>query len=64
MNRVKKFIRNYNDIEIKSMNNIFGKNVENNWFTQEELSFASDFNLLDNTEIEKAKQDWIACNLA
>lgn len=56
----KKFIRFYNDEEIRSMNFLFGKNNSNNWFTQEELAFACDVNLLDRENLEYAKNDWLS----
>lgn len=58
----KKFIRFYNDEEIKSMNFLFGKNNSNNWFTQEELAFACDVDLLDRENLEYAKNDWLSMN--
>ena len=57
-NKVKNFIRYYNDEEIQSMNFIFGKSDTNNWFTQEELSFACDIDLCNREKLEVAKNDW------
>jgi hypothetical protein len=57
--RVKKFIRFYENEEIESMNFLFGKNSNNNWFTQEELAFACDVDLLNKEKLEKARIDWI-----
>ena len=57
--KIKNFIRFYDDQEIQSLNFIFGKNNCNNWFTQEELAFACDVNLLDRKNIENAKQNWL-----
>jgi hypothetical protein len=60
--RFKKFVRFYENAEIESMNILFGKNIHNNWFTQEELVFASDVDLLDRENLEKARIDWINSN--
>jgi hypothetical protein len=57
--RIKKFIRFYENEEIESLNILFDKNINNNWFTQEELAFASDVDLLNRKNLEKAKEDWI-----
>lgn len=55
----KNFIRFYNDKEIQSLNFIFGKNDSNTWFTQEELAFACDVDLLNAKKIEFAKNSWL-----
>lgn len=57
--KVKNFIRFYENDEIESLNLLFGKNVNNNWFTQEELAFASDVNLFDKEHVGRARMDWI-----
>ena len=57
--KTKKFIRFYNDKEIQSLNFIFGKNDSNTWFTQEELAFACDVDLLNSEKIEFAKNSWL-----
>ena len=44
------------------MNFLFGKNNSNNWFTQEELSFASNIDLFNKEKVENAKNDWISIN--
>ena len=62
-NKVKNFIRYYNDEEIQSMNFLFGKNYTNNWFTQEELAFACDVDLCDREKLEVAKINWQDINL-
>lgn len=60
--RVKKIFRYYNYDEIQSMNNIFGKSPNNNWFTQEELSHVAGLDLLNQTHIENAKVEWLNRN--
>jgi len=60
--RIKNFIRYYNDLEIQSMNLLFGKNTNNNWFTQEELVFANDVDLLNPENLQQAQLDWISSN--
>jgi len=60
--KVKNFIKFYNDKEIQSMNFLFGKNNSNNWFTQEELAFASDFDLLSKENLEIARSSWLNKN--
>ena len=60
--KVKNFIRFYNDEEIQSMNFLFGKNTSNNWFTQEELAYACDVDLLNKEHLEKAKNNWLNMN--
>lgn len=57
--KVKNFMRYYENEEIESLNFIFGKSNKNNWFTQEELSFACDFDLMDKENLEQAKIDWM-----
>lgn len=57
--KVKNFVRFYENEEIQSMNFIFGKNNNNNWFTQEELAFVCDFDLMNREHLEKARIDWI-----
>lgn len=59
MGKVKNFIRYYNDEEIESLNFIFGKNDKNNWFTQEELSFACDVDLLNKDSLNLARNNWL-----
>ena len=61
-NKVKNFIRYYNDEEIQSMNFLFGKDSSNNWFTQEELVFASDVDLFNKKNLEIAKNNWLNIN--
>ena len=61
-NKVKNFIRYYNNEEIQSMNFLFGKSNTNNWFTQEELSFACDVDLHNKEKLEEAKNDWLNIN--
>lgn len=58
--KAKNFIRFYNDEEIQSMNFLFGKNDSNNWFTQEELAFACDVDLLDRSNLEDARTNWLS----
>lgn len=58
-NKEKNFIRFYDDKEIESMNFIFGKNNSNNWFTQEELAFACDVDLLNRENLENARNNWL-----
>ena len=60
--KVKNFIRFYDTNEINSMNFLFGKNDSNNWFTQEELAFASNINLQNKEQVEKARNDWFISN--
>ena len=62
-NKVKNFIRYYNNEEIQSMNFIFGKEENNNWFTQEELSFASEVDLFNKDKLEIARNNWININI-
>lgn len=50
--------RIYDKIEIESMNTIFGKNVGNNWFTRDELSFANTVDLYNPDILSQAKNDW------
>ena len=50
--------RIYDKIEIESMNVIFGKNVGNNWFTRDELSFANGIDLYNPDILSQAKNDW------
>lgn len=57
MSEVKKFKSFYNKNEIQTMNIIFGKNAENNWFSRDELSFANGIDLL-NADLEKVRNDW------
>lgn len=59
-NKVKNFIRYYDNDEIKSMNFLFGKNEFNNWFTQEELAFACDVDLYNRENLEIAKYNWLS----
>ncbi|MBR1540372.1 MAG: hypothetical protein IJ629_04295 [Clostridia bacterium] len=58
--KAKNFIRFYNDEEIQSMNFLFGKNDSNNWFTQEELAFACDVDLLNKENLEDARSNWLS----
>ena len=58
--KVKNFIRFYNDEEIGSLNYLFGKNVANNWFTHEELSFACDVDLYNKEHLDIAKNNWLS----
>lgn len=58
MNESNKINRIYDKIEIESMNVIFGKNVGNNWFTRDELSFANNLDLYDPDILSQAKNDW------
>ena len=60
--KAKNFIRYYNTEEIQSLNFLFGKNNSNNWFTQEELSFACDVDLLSKDSLEDARNNWINMN--
>ena len=60
--KIKNFIRFYNNEEIQSMNFLFGKNDSNNWFTQEELSFACDVDLHNKENLEIAKNNWLNIN--
>ncbi|MBR2289701.1 MAG: hypothetical protein IJ867_03645 [Clostridia bacterium] len=57
-NKAKNFIRFYNNREIESMNFLFGKNNTNTWFTQEELAFACDVDLLNSQNLEEARNSW------
>lgn len=57
MSEVKKFKSFYNKNEIQTMNIIFGKNAENNWFSRDELSFANGIDLL-NADLEQVRNDW------
>jgi hypothetical protein len=59
MGNFKKFMRFYNNDEIESMNFIFGKNGNNTWFSQEELSFANNVDLMDKSNLESVRNDWI-----
>ena len=61
--KVKNFIRYYNDEEIQSMNFLFGKSNSNNWFTQEELSFACGVDLHNREKLEEAKNNWLYINI-
>ena len=58
----KKIFRYYNYDEIQSMNFIFGKSPNNNWFSHEELSHIAGIDLLNQTNIENAKAEWINRN--
>lgn len=58
INKVKNFVRFYENDEIESLNILFGKNSNNNWFTQEELAFACDVNLFDKENLGRAQIDW------
>lgn len=60
--KVKNFIKFYDDKEIQSMNFLFGKNSSNNWFTQEELAFACDIDLLCKENLEMARNSWLSNN--
>lgn len=53
-NKIKRF---YDKKEIESMNIIFGKNAENNWFSRDELSFANGVDL-SNFDLEQVRNDW------
>lgn len=55
----KNFIRLYENQEIESMNYIFDKNTTNNWFTQEELAFASQVDLLNKGSLDDVKESWL-----
>ena len=61
-NKIKNFIRYYNDREIQSLNYVFGKSNSNNWFTQEELAFACDLDLNNRENLKNAKNDWLNIN--
>ena len=61
--KVKNIIRYYNNEEIQSMNFLFGKSNSNNWFTQEELSFACDVDLHNREKLVEAKNNWLNINL-
>ena len=61
--KAKNFIRFYNDEEIQCMNFIFGKSDSNNWFTQEELSFACGIDLSNRENWENAKNNWLSINM-
>lgn len=56
--RVKDFMRLYKDKEIDSMNDIFGKDYTNKYFTREELEFANKIDLFDSNMIKVAKMIW------
>ena len=58
INKVKNFVRFYENDEIESLSILFGKNSNNNWFTQEELAFACDVNLFDKENLGRAQIDW------
>ena len=62
MNEAGKIKRFYEKSEIETMNVIFGKNVGNNWFSRDELSFASRIDLSD-FDLAQVKSDW-ASNFA
>ena len=55
----KNFIRLYENQEIESMNYIFDKNNTNNWFTQEELAFASQVDLFNKGSLNDVKESWL-----
>ena len=57
--KIKNFIRFYNNEEIQSMNFVFGKNASNTWFTQEELAFACNIDLFNKDNLDLAKNDWL-----
>ena len=60
--KIKNFIRFYNETEIQSLNYVFGKSASNNWFTQEELAFACDIDLYNKDNLTNAKNDWLNRN--
>lgn len=62
MNEAGKIKRFYGKEEIESMNVIFGKNAGNNWFSRDELSFASKIDLND-FDLAQVRNDW-ASNFA
>ena len=61
-NKIKNFIRHYNNDEIKSMNFLFDKDSANTWFSQEELTFACDVDLFNKKSLENAKNNWLNIN--
>lgn len=56
--RVKDYMRLYQQEEIDSMNDILGKEYNNLIFSQEELEFVSKIDLFDRNMIEIAKMIW------
>ena len=57
MGDIGKIKRFYDRDEIESMNVIFGKNSGNNWFSRDELSFASRIDLAD-FNLAEVRSDW------
>lgn len=56
--RVDGLMRTYKNEEIDSMNEIFGKDYSNLYFTQEGLEFVSKMDLFDQYTIKVAKEIW------
>lgn len=56
--RVDSLMRMYKNEEINSMNEIFGKDDNNKYFTKEELEFANKMDLFDSNMIKVAKMIW------
>lgn len=56
--RVDSLMRMYKNEEIDSMNEIFGKDYSNLYFTQEELEFVAKMDLFDPYTIKVAKEIW------
>lgn len=54
----REIIRNYQKEEIKSMNYIFGKPLNNMTFTKDELKLCSKINLLNKKTVEWCKLIW------